>query len=53
MDLTAAPFTWGPTVGGEGVRVERSLPSVDDSFGPQSVENIGTTKDCTFQHCLL
>nr|XP_024395234.1 uncharacterized protein LOC112291681 isoform X2 [Physcomitrium patens] len=38
LDLTAAPFTWGSTVGGEGVRVERSLPSVDESFGPHSTE---------------
>lgn len=45
IDLTAAPFTWGPTVGGEGVRVERSLPSVDESFGPHSVMNIGTAQD--------
>lgn len=37
IDLTAGPFTWGPTVGGEGVRVERSLPSVDSSFGPHYV----------------
>lgn len=37
IDLTAGPFTWGPTVGGEGVRTERSLPSVDSSFGPHYV----------------
>ncbi|CAM6068450.1 unnamed protein product [Sphagnum tenellum] len=36
IDLTAGPFTWGPTVGGEGVRVEGSLPSVDNSFGKLS-----------------
>ena len=36
IDLTAGPFTWGPTVGGEGVRVEHSLPSVDISFGSHS-----------------
>jgi hypothetical protein len=45
IDLTAAPFTWGPTVGGEGVRVERSLPSVDESFGPHSVNTIGASDE--------
>lgn len=43
IDLTAGPFTWGPTVGGEGVRVERSLPSVDSSFGPHVVGFNGIT----------
>jgi hypothetical protein len=44
IDLTAAPFTWGPTVGGEGVRVERSLPSVDDSFGPHTLPTSGASE---------
>jgi hypothetical protein len=42
IDLTAGPFTWGPTVGGEGVRVEGSLPSVDNSFGKLSGGQEGT-----------
>ncbi|KAJ7540824.1 hypothetical protein O6H91_10G032800 [Diphasiastrum complanatum] len=33
VDLTAGPFSWGPAVGGEGVRTEKSLPSVEESFG--------------------
>ncbi|GAB2276230.1 hypothetical protein Dimus_010964 [Dionaea muscipula] len=28
IDLTAGPFSWGPAVGGEGVRTEQSLPNV-------------------------
>ncbi|KAJ3669570.1 hypothetical protein LUZ60_011520 [Juncus effusus] len=28
IDLNAGPFTWGPAVGGEGVRTELSLPNV-------------------------
>ncbi|KAG0568443.1 hypothetical protein KC19_6G020200 [Ceratodon purpureus] len=45
IDLSAGPFTWGPTVGGEGVRVERSLPSVDDSFGPHAGISNGASED--------
>ncbi|KAG0625344.1 hypothetical protein M758_2G047100 [Ceratodon purpureus] len=45
VDLTAAPLTWGPTVGGEGVRVERSLPSVDENFGLHSAENDGASEE--------
>lgn len=29
VDLTAGPFSWGPAVGGIGVRTEITLPSVD------------------------
>ncbi|CAM6088218.1 unnamed protein product [Calypogeia fissa] len=32
LDLSAGPFSWGPAVGGDGVRSENSLPSVDASF---------------------
>ncbi|RVW36942.1 hypothetical protein CK203_094916 [Vitis vinifera] len=28
IDLSAGPFSWGPAVGGEGVRTELSLPNV-------------------------
>ncbi|KAH9305439.1 hypothetical protein KI387_009843, partial [Taxus chinensis] len=33
VDLSAGPFTWGPTVGGEGVRTETSLPDVEKTIG--------------------
>ncbi|KAH8506207.1 hypothetical protein H0E87_013145, partial [Populus deltoides] len=33
IDLTAGPFSWGPAVGGEGVRTERSLPNVQKTIG--------------------
>ncbi|KAJ4829215.1 hypothetical protein Tsubulata_024524 [Turnera subulata] len=33
IDLTAGPFTWGPAVGGEGVRTEFSLPNVHKTIG--------------------
>jgi len=33
LDLTAGPFSWGPTVGGEGVRTEISLPNVEKTIG--------------------
>lgn len=32
VDLSAGPFSWGPLVGGEGVRTEASLPSVEKYF---------------------
>lgn len=32
LDLAAGPFSWGPVIGGEGVRTNHSLPSVD-TFG--------------------
>lgn len=33
IDLTAGPFSWGPAVGGEGVRTELSLPTVEKTIG--------------------
>lgn len=33
VDLSAGPFSWGPAVGGEGVRSELSLPSVEKTIG--------------------
>nr|GMD91017.1 UTP--glucose-1-phosphate uridylyltransferase [Ipomoea batatas] len=33
IDLSAGPFTWGAAVGGEGVRTELSLPSVEKTLG--------------------
>ncbi|KAG9450142.1 hypothetical protein H6P81_010107 [Aristolochia fimbriata] len=33
IDLSAGPFSWGPAVGGEGVRTERSLPNVTHTIG--------------------
>ncbi|MQM08909.1 hypothetical protein Taro_041765 [Colocasia esculenta] len=33
IDLSAGPFSWGPAVGGEGVRTELSLPSVGKTIG--------------------
>ncbi|KAK3016013.1 hypothetical protein RJ639_006737 [Escallonia herrerae] len=33
IDLSAGPFSWGPTVGGEGVRTELSLPNVEKTVG--------------------
>ncbi|KAH9805471.1 transmembrane protein [Citrus sinensis] len=38
IDLTAGPFSWGPAVGGEGVRTELSLPNVGKTIG--AVEEI-------------
>ncbi|XP_052198438.1 uncharacterized protein LOC127805727 [Diospyros lotus] len=34
IDLSAGPFSWGPAVGGEGVRTELSLPNVEKTIGP-------------------
>lgn len=39
IDLSAGPFSWGPAVGGEGVRTELSLPNVEKTIGAVS----GTT----------
>ncbi|CAI9098983.1 OLC1v1035726C1 [Oldenlandia corymbosa var. corymbosa] len=36
IDLTAGPFSWGPAVGGEGVRTELSLPNVEKTVGAVS-----------------
>nr|XP_043624624.1 uncharacterized protein LOC122596158 isoform X2 [Erigeron canadensis] len=33
IDLSAGPFSWGPAVGGEGVRTEASLPNVEKTIG--------------------
>lgn len=33
IDLSAGPFTWGPAVGGQGVRTEQSLPNVTKTIG--------------------
>ncbi|ESQ42581.1 hypothetical protein EUTSA_v10012595mg [Eutrema salsugineum] len=33
IDLTAGPFSWGPSVGGEGVRTELSFPNVGKTIG--------------------
>ncbi|XP_010545474.1 PREDICTED: uncharacterized protein LOC104817833 isoform X2 [Tarenaya hassleriana] len=33
VDLSAGPFSWGPSVGGEGVRTELSLPNVEKTIG--------------------
>lgn len=33
IDLSSGPFSWGPAVGGEGVRTELSLPNVDKTIG--------------------
>ncbi|CAF2333637.1 BnaA10g29260D [Brassica napus] len=33
IDLTAGPFSWGPSVGGKGVRTELSLPNVGKTIG--------------------
>lgn len=36
IDLSAGPFSWGPAVGGEGVRTELSLPNVGKTIGAVS-----------------
>ncbi|KAF5787671.1 hypothetical protein HanRHA438_Chr10g0468481 [Helianthus annuus] len=33
IDLSAGPFSWGPAVGGEGVRMELTLPNVEKTIG--------------------
>ncbi|XP_076888687.1 uncharacterized protein LOC143539174 isoform X1 [Bidens hawaiensis] len=33
IDLSAGPFSWGPAVGGEGVRTELTLPNVEKTIG--------------------
>lgn len=33
IDLSSGPFSWGPAVGGEGVRTEISLPNVEKTIG--------------------
>ncbi|PNY05272.1 hypothetical protein L195_g001717 [Trifolium pratense] len=39
IDLSAGPFSWGPAVGGEGVRTEASLPNVERTIGSTSGSN--------------
>ncbi|KAJ7950715.1 putative Transmembrane protein [Quillaja saponaria] len=36
IDLSAGPFSWGPAVGGEGVRTDLSLPDVQKTIGAVS-----------------
>ena len=31
--MSAGPFSWGPAVGGEGVRTELSLPNIGKTVG--------------------
>ncbi|TVU30116.1 hypothetical protein EJB05_21723 [Eragrostis curvula] len=38
IDLSAGPFSWGPSVGGDGVRTELSLPNVAKAFGEVTEE---------------
>nr|GEV43099.1 transmembrane protein [Tanacetum cinerariifolium] len=33
IDLSTGPFSWGPAVGGEGVRTELSFPNVEKTIG--------------------
>ncbi|KAF6143141.1 hypothetical protein GIB67_000364 [Kingdonia uniflora] len=33
IDLSTGPFSWGPSVGGEGVRTKVSLPNVEKTIG--------------------
>lgn len=40
IDLSAGPFSWGPAVGGEGVRTELSLPNVEKTIGAIAGKNI-------------
>ncbi|CAL5058310.1 unnamed protein product [Urochloa decumbens] len=37
VDLSAGPFAWGPSVGGDGVRTELSLPNVAKTVGAVAV----------------
>lgn len=39
IDLSAGPFSWGPAVGGDGVRTEASLPNVERTIGSASGSN--------------
>ena len=41
LDLSAGPFAWGPTTGGEGVKTERSFPSLQ-SFAVVEEEDLNT-----------
>ncbi|VAI39242.1 unnamed protein product [Triticum turgidum subsp. durum] len=39
VDLTAGPFSWGPAVGGDGVRTELTLPNVGKTVGAVAGES--------------
>ena len=41
LDLSAGPFAWGPTTGGEGVKTERSFPSLQ-SFAMVEEDELNT-----------
>lgn len=45
MDLSAGPFSWGPAVGGVGIRTELTLPSVDRIFGNASSDSGGASEE--------
>lgn len=45
IDLSAGPFTWGPAVGGVGVRTEHTIPSVDNMLGGLSTESRGASEE--------
>ncbi|KAA0038185.1 uncharacterized protein E5676_scaffold1610G00260 [Cucumis melo var. makuwa] len=50
IDLNAGPFSWGPAVGGEGVRTELSLPNVEKTVGAvQGIDDISFAKTIFFQ----
>lgn len=44
LDLTACPFSWGRTVGGEGVRTKINLPNVEKTIGAV----VGNYMTCLF-----
>ncbi|KAK1324153.1 hypothetical protein QJS10_CPA02g01296 [Acorus calamus] len=46
IDLTAGPFSWGPAVGGEGVRTAHSLPNVGKTIGAVKAQLI--TINCVY-----
>ncbi|KAH1239965.1 hypothetical protein GmHk_08G024275 [Glycine max] len=46
IDLSAGPFSWGPAVGGEGVRTEASLPSVEKTIGSASERSLRESPFC-------
>lgn len=45
IDLSAGPFSWGPAVGGEGVRTELSSPNVQKTIGAVSGTATSFTSD--------
>lgn len=50
IDLSAGPFSWGPAVGGEGVRTEISLPNVEKTIG--AVAGIKQTHKLSWLQCI-